>query len=114
MNTTYSNTPIHSFIKKYMESEKGEVKDVCEEFFTIKTPTILEPLRYTYKPGIAHEKKIELIATGSVSFNGIIEECLKKGVLCSVDLNSKIETQEFIKQFFKDKDYRCDFCEKLT
>lgn len=114
MNTTYSNTQIHSFIKEYIESENGEVKDTCEEYFTIKTPALLEPLRYTYKPAIAHEKKIDLIATGSPAFNGIIEECLKKGAVSSVDLNSKIEIQEFIKQFFKDYDYQCDFCEKLT
>ena len=38
MNTTYSNTQIHSFIKEYIESENGEVKDTCEEYFTIYIP----------------------------------------------------------------------------
>ena len=114
MNTTYSNNPIHSFIREYIESENGEVKDVSEEYFTIKTKSLLEPLKYTYKSAIAREKKIELIATGSPAFNGFIEECLARGVVSSVNLNSKIEIREFIKQFFKDYDYQCDFCEKLT
>ena len=102
MNTTYSNTPIHLFIKEYIESENGEVKDVCEEYFTIKTPALLEPIKYTYKPAIAHEKKIDLIATGSPAYNSIIEESLKKGTLSSVNLNTKVQIQDFIKGFFKD------------
>lgn len=113
MNTTYSNTPIHSFIKECIESENGEVKDVSEEYFIIKTPSLLEPIKYTYKPAIAHEKKIELIATGSPAFNGIIEESLAKGCLCSVNVSSKIQIQEFIKDYFKDYEYQCEFCEKL-
>src|SRR3989344_8633241 len=113
MKQSYSETRIHKFIRGYIESENGAINDVSEEYFTIKTPSLLSPLKYTYKPAIAHEKKIDLIATGSPAFNGIIEECLKKGAVSSVDLNSKIEIQEFIKQFFKDYDYQCDFCEKL-
>ena len=31
MSTTYSNTPIHSFIREYIESENGEVKDGYED-----------------------------------------------------------------------------------
>src|SRR3989344_4003881 len=102
MNTTYSNTPIHLFIKEYIESENGEVKDVCEEYFTIRTPALLEPIKYTYKPAIAHKKKIDLIATGSPAYNSIIEESLKKGTLSSVNLSTKVQIQEFIKEFFKD------------
>ncbi len=114
MNTTYSNNPIHLFIRDYIESEDGDVKDVSEEYFTIKTKSLLEPLKYTYKPTIAHDKKIELIATGSPVFNGIIEECLARGAVSSVNLSSKIDIKEFIKHFFKDYDYQCNFCEKLT
>lgn len=114
MNTTYSNTPIHNFIREYIESEDGEVKDACEEYFTIKTPSLLSPIKYTYKPAIAHEKKIDLIATGSPAFNGIIEECLSKGAISSVDLNSKTDIPDYLKEFFKDYEHKCDFCEKLS
>src|SRR3989344_1353043 len=99
MNTTYSNTPIHLFIKEYIESENGEVKDVCEEYFTIRTPALLEPIKYTYKPAIAHKKKIDLIATGSPAYNSIIEERI------SIEMFDKYNSlaNEFLDQIIKDK-----------
>ena len=114
MNTTYSDTQIHQFIRNHIESENGEVKDVCEEFFTIKTPSLLSPLKYTYKPAIAHEKKIDLIATGSPAFNGIIGECLTQGSLSSVKVRPKTDVESFLKDFFKDGEYHCEFCEEIV
>ena len=114
MSATYSDTPIHQFIKKYIESEGGKVEDVCEEYFTIKTPSLIAPLKYTYKPAIAHEKKVDLIATGTPGFNGMIDDCLKKGALSSVNLKTKAKVEDFIKDFFKDRDYQCEFCEKVS
>lgn len=114
MSQSYSETRIHKFIREYIESEKGAVNDVSEEYFTIKTPSLLSPLKYTYKPAIAHEKKIDLIATGSPAFNGIIEECLKEGILCSIDVNSSIGVENFIKNFFKVGEFQCEHSERIS
>ena len=114
MKQSYSETRIHKFIRNYIESENGEVKDFSEEYFTIKTPSSLSPLKYTYKPAIAHEKKIDLIATGSSAFNGIIEECLNEGILCSINVNSGIGVESFIKNFFKEGEFQCGHSERIS
>ena len=114
MKQSYSETRIHKFIREYIESENGTVNDVSEEYFTVKTPSLLSPIKYTYKAAIAHEKKIDLLVTGSPAFNGIIEECLKEGILCSVNVNSGIGVENFVKNFFKDTEFQCEHSEKIS
>jgi len=114
MKQIYSNTPVHTFIREFVESEKGEVKDISEEYFTIKLPSTLKPIKYTYKPAIASEQKIDLIATGSPAFNGIIDECLNDGVIGSAKIINKTKIEDALKKFFKDNEYHCDESEKIT
>lgn len=113
MRTSYSNNSIHKFIRNFIESDNGVVEDVHEDYFTIKTRSLISPAEYTYKAAIAHEKKIDLIATGSPAFNGIIDECLKDGILCSVDIKSNTKEEDFLKSFFKNQEYHCEYCEKI-
>ena len=114
MKQIYSDTPIHKFIREFVESENGEIEDISDEYFTIKLPSTLKPIKYTYKPTIASERKIDLIATGSPAFNGIIDECLNDGVISSVKIKNKINVQDSLKEFFKDHEYHCEESEKIT
>ena len=61
MKQIYSDTPVHIFIREFVESDKGKVKDISEEYFTIKLPSTLKPIKYTYKPAIAPHRSHLLI-----------------------------------------------------
>lgn len=112
MTAKYSTTDLHKFIRSFVESEGGKVVDVCEEYFTIELPDFLNPRKYTYQPAVSREKKIELVATGSQAFEGIVRECLSKGIMSSISLKAKDGPEAYLKNFFKDSDYSCEFCEK--
>ena len=97
-----------------MESEEGKLTDVCDEFFEIEYPRSLGPTKFTYQPAIARERKIHLIATGSPALEEIIQECLAKGNLASISLKTGEDPQTYLKNFFKDTPYSCDYCETIT
>lgn len=97
-----------------MESEGGKLTDVCDEFFEIEYPRSLGPTKFTYQPAIARERRIDLIATGSPALEEIVKECLTKGILASISLKTREDTETYLKNFFKDTAYSCDYCETMT
>jgi hypothetical protein len=114
MKQAYSNERLHKFITKFVKSEGGIIKDISEEYFTIKLPGATSPIKYTYQPAIATEKKLSHIAVGSTAFEEIIKKCLNKGVLSSAKIINKIPVEDSLKNFFKDYDYHCEESEKIT
>jgi hypothetical protein len=113
VSTKYADTELHKFIRAFVESKGGKLSDVCTEFFEIEYPHSLGPTKYTYQPVIAREKGIELIATGSPAFNAILQECLVNGIVSSVCLRTKEDPEIYLRDFFKDSTYRCDYCESI-
>jgi hypothetical protein len=114
MITTYSENPVHKFLKEFVSSKKGLIDDSCEDYFTITYPSSNTTLKYTYRIGIAKEKHIDLIAKGTPVFNEIIDECLKDGIVCPIVVTSKSKIDEVIRNFFKDEEYHCDNCETIS
>lgn len=114
MSVKYANTELHKFIRAFVESEGGKLSDISDEFFEIKYPTSLGPTKYTYQPAIARERKIQLIATGSPAFEAILQECLAKGIISSVSLKTSENPEMYLRDFFKDSAYRCDYCESIN
>lgn len=110
----YSNESIHQLIKSFAAVERGKVVDVCEEYFTIHLPEFRDPLKLTYQPAISRENGIDLIATGSPVLESILKRCLQKGHVCSLSLTPNESISKLIRKYFKDMDYACDFCEKIT
>lgn len=114
MSAKYANTELHRFIRTFVESEGGKLTDVCDEFFEIEYPSSLGPRKFTYQPAIARERKIDLIATGSPALEEIVQECLTKGILASISLKTREDPETYLKNFFKDTVYSCDYCETMT
>ena len=100
-------------IKTYVTSEGGTLNEVNEEYFTIKMPNKLVESRFTYKPEIAREQGIELVARGTGFFESLIRECLKDGAICHAEIQPTQQITEIIRDYFKTQDYSCDDCEKL-
>lgn len=113
MSKKYSEQDLHKFIRSFVKSEGGELVDTSEEYFEIKFPHSLSSVRYTYQPAIAREKEIDLIATGSPAFEGIVQECLNKGTLSAISIRPKQELQTYLEGLFKDSSHSCDNCEKI-
>ena len=81
MITSYSDNELHMFVRKYIKSIGGELKDACEDYFTIKRPEMEKPKKYTYKPAIAREENIELMAKGSWTLKDILDNANAEGLI---------------------------------
>ena len=114
MSKKYSDTKIHSFIRSFVKSKKGELVEQSNEVFTVKYPNQTSATEYTYEPVVAREKKSILITLGSPTFQQILNECLEDGVLCQIKLNLKGEFETLIKSFFKDSPFACQDCKKVA
>jgi len=114
LSAKYANTELHRFIRAFVESEGGKLTDTCNEFFEIEYPQSLGATKFTYQPAIARERKIDLIATGSPALEEIVQECLAKGNLASISLKTREDPETYLKNFFKDATYSCDYCETMT
>jgi ribosomal protein L37AE/L43A len=114
LNTKYSETEIHQFIKEYVKSKNGIITDLSDEVFSIKYPRETNSKEYTYQPNLAREKKIPLITTGSLAFQQILKDCLENGVLCQISLKPKKEIDTLLKGYFKDSPVSCEGCDEVV
>ena len=114
MSKKYSDTKIHSFTVSFVKSKKGELIEQSDGVFTVKYPNQTNATEYTYDPEIAREKKSILVRPGSPMFQLMLDECLGKGVLSQITVNLKGEFESIIKNHFKDFQFVCQDCIKVT
>ena len=114
MNTKYSETRIHQFIKEFVESKKGALTEKSDETFTIKYPNQQSVSEYTYNPVVSREKKLLLITPGSPPFQQILKECLENGIPCQIYLKPKVTYEELLRKDLKDSPFACKDCRKAT
>jgi hypothetical protein len=114
LSTKYSDTKIHSFIRSFVKSKKGELVEQSDKVFTVKYPNQPSAKEYTYEPSVAREKKSILVTPGSPMFQQILDECLDKGVLSQITVNLKREFETLIKKYLKDTPFACHNCNKVT
>jgi hypothetical protein len=107
-----SKTNTEKFFEAYIKVNKGNL--TFENNLIHVTYPNKQQETYTYCPSTAREKKIPLIAPGSPLFQQVLRECQKTGVSCQIQLDPKEDMQTTIKQHFKDTEFACIDCDKVT
>ncbi|MCL2643604.1 MAG: hypothetical protein FWD52_08895 [Candidatus Bathyarchaeota archaeon] len=102
---------IESFFEAYLKAKEGKIT-LKNNLIHVTYPNQQEAI-YTYCPSVECEKKIPLIAPGSPTFQQILRECQKNGILCQIQLCPKNDLQTTIQQYFKDAPFACIDCDKV-
>jgi len=110
----HSEPKIQQFFRKYVESKQGKITEESDYIFSVRYPTEEMTIEYTFQANIAREKKIPLIAPGSLAFQEILKKCSENGVLSQISITPKDSFEALIKKYFKDAPNECINCEKVT
>ncbi|MCL2134425.1 MAG: hypothetical protein FWH37_02560 [Candidatus Bathyarchaeota archaeon] len=106
-----SKTNIENFFEAYIKTKDGKIvfeNDLIHVTCQDKQET------YTCCPTVGREKKIPIIAPGSPVFQQILQECQKAGTICQIQLSPQNDLPTTIKQHFKDAEFACIDCDKIT
>ena len=106
-----SKTNIENFFETYIKTKEGKIT-TKNNLLHITYPNKQET--YTYCPSISHERKVPLIAPGSLAFQQILHECQKNGVFCQIHLELKKDFETTLRQYFKDAPFACIDCDKVS
>lgn len=109
-----SEPKIQQFFRTYVEYRQGKITKKPNDIFSVCYPTEECIKEYTFQAAIARERKIPLIAPGSLTFQEILKKCSENGVLSQISIGSKDSFEALIKKYFKDSPNECINCEKVT
>jgi Skp family chaperone for outer membrane proteins len=107
-----SKTNIEAFFEAYIKTKKGALT-LENKIMHITYPDRPQE-KYTYCPTVGRENNALLIASGSPTFQHILQECQKNGVLCQIQLSPQKDLETNIKHNFKDDEFVCIDCDKVT
>jgi hypothetical protein len=106
-----SETNIEDFFEAYVKAKDGKLTFENDVIY-VTYPDKQE--EYTYHPSVGRERKVPLIAPGSPAFQQVLRECQENGVPCQIQLNPKEDMKTEIRRHFKDAEFACIDCDKVT
>jgi len=107
-----SKTNIENFFEAYVKARDGKLT-FENDLIYVTYPDKQEEV-YTYCPSVGREKRVPLIAPGSPAFQQILCDCQENGVFCQIQFNPKENFETTVKQHFKDAEFACIDCDKVT
>lgn len=106
-----NETNFEDFFEAYVKAKDGKLT-FEGDIIHVAYPDRQE--QYTYRPAVARELKVPLIAPGSPSFQQVLRECQENGVPCQIQLNPIDGVESEVKRRFKEGDFACIDCDKVT
>jgi len=107
-----SEKNIEDFFEGYIKAKNGNLTFEDDVIYVTYPDKSKE--EYTYRPAVGKQKKVPLIAPGSPAFQQVLRECQDNGVLCQIQLNPKECMKNEVKRHFKDAEFACINCDKVT